>query len=117
RSRRAEGPPAGTIARVRHRWVICALLFAAATVNYIDRQVLAVLKPPRQAELGWSEIGYGNIVTSFQAAYAVGLLLMGRFMDRVGTRTGFALSAGFSALATPAHALTGGVGVFSWSQC
>jgi ACS family hexuronate transporter-like MFS transporter len=98
---------------VRHRWVICALLFAAATVNYIDRQVLAVLKPTLQAELGWSEIGYGDIVTAFQAAYAIGLLLMGRFMDRVGTRTGFALSAAFWALATAAHALVGGVGGFS----
>jgi ACS family hexuronate transporter-like MFS transporter len=98
---------------VRHRWVICALLFAAATVNYIDRQVLAVLKPTLQAELGWSEVGYGNIVTAFQAAYAVGMLLVGRFMDRVGTRVGFALSATFWALATAAHALAGGVGGFA----
>jgi ACS family hexuronate transporter-like MFS transporter len=98
---------------VRHRWVICALLFAAATVNYIDRQVLAVLKPTLQAELGWSEIAYGNIVTAFQAAYAVGMLLMGRFMDRVGTRVGFALSAGFWALATAAHALATAAGGFA----
>ena len=98
---------------MRHRWVICALLFAAATVNYIDRQVLAVLKPTLQAELHWSEVGYGNIVTAFQLTYALGLLLMGRFMDRVGTRVGFALSAGFWALATAAHALAGGVGSFA----
>jgi ACS family hexuronate transporter-like MFS transporter len=98
---------------VRHRWVICALLFAAATVNYIDRQVLAVLKPALQPELGWSEVGYGNIVTAFQAAYAVGLLLVGRFMDRMGTRVGFALSATFWALATAAHALAGGVASFA----
>jgi ACS family hexuronate transporter-like MFS transporter len=101
---------------VRHRWVICALLFAAATVNYIDRQVLAVLKPTLQAELGWSEIGYGNVVTAFQAAYAVGMLLMGRFMDRAGTRVGFALSAAFWALATAAHALAGGVGGFATAR-
>src|SRR5579862_2753647 len=59
---------------MRHRWVICSLLFAGATINYVDRQVLAVLKPTLQAQLGWSEVGYGNIVTAFQAAYALGVL-------------------------------------------
>ena len=59
---------------MRHRWIICSLLFAGATINYVDRQVLAVLKPTLQAQLGWSEIGYGDIVTAFQAAYAVGML-------------------------------------------
>jgi ACS family hexuronate transporter-like MFS transporter len=98
---------------MRHRWIICALLFTAATVNYIDRQVLAVLKPTLQGELGWNEVAYGNIVTAFQAAYAVGMLFMGRFMDRVGTRAGFAFSAAFWALATAAHALAGGVLGFS----
>jgi ACS family hexuronate transporter-like MFS transporter len=98
---------------MRHRWVICSLLFAGATINYVDRQVLAVLKPTLQAQLGWNEIGYGNIVTAFQAAYALGMLLVGRFIDRVGTRAGLAASAAFWALATMAHAGASGVLGFS----
>jgi ACS family hexuronate transporter-like MFS transporter len=98
---------------MRNRWVICSMLFACATINYVDRQVLAVLKPTLQAELGWSEIGYGNIVTAFQAAYAVGMLLVGRFIDRVGTRAGLASASAFWAFATMAHAAASGVLGFS----
>jgi ACS family hexuronate transporter-like MFS transporter len=98
---------------MRHRWVICFLLFAGATINYIDRQALAVLKPSLQHELGWSEVSYGNIVTAFQAAYAVGMLLVGRFIDRVGTRFGLAATAAFWAFATIAHALVSSVVGFS----
>jgi MFS transporter, ACS family, hexuronate transporter len=98
---------------MRHRWVICSLLFVGATINYVDRQVLAVLKPTLQAQLGWSEIGYGNIVTAFQAAYAVGMLGVGRFIDRVGARAGLAATAAFWALATMAHAAASGVLGFS----
>jgi ACS family hexuronate transporter-like MFS transporter len=98
---------------MRHRWVICSLLFAGATINYVDRQVLAVLKPTLQAQLGWSEVGYGNIVTAFQAAYALGMLLVGRFVDRVGARAGLAATAAFWALATMAHAAASGVLGFS----
>ena len=58
----------------RYRWWICALLFAASAINYIDRQVLGLLKPTLQQELGWSEIDYGNLVLTFQLAYAIGLL-------------------------------------------
>jgi ACS family hexuronate transporter-like MFS transporter len=101
---------------MRHRWVICFLLFAGATVNYIDRQALAVLKPSLQQELGWSEISYGNIVTAFQAAYAIGMLLVGRFIDRVGTRTGLAVTAAFWALATLAHAMVSSVVGFSGAR-
>ena len=98
---------------MRHRWVICSLLFAGATINYVDRQVLAVLKPTLQAQLGWSEIGYGNVVTAFQAAYALGMLLVGRFVDRVGARVGLAATAALWALATMAHAAASGVLGFS----
>jgi ACS family hexuronate transporter-like MFS transporter len=94
---------------MRHRWLICFLLFAGATVNYIDRQVLAVLKPTLTSELHWNDVAYGNIVTAFQAAYAVGMLLVGRFIDRVGTRAGLAITAAFWALATMAHGLVGSV--------
>ncbi|HXK16811.1 MAG TPA: MFS transporter, partial [Polyangiaceae bacterium] len=92
---------------------MCFLLFAGATINYVDRQVLAVLKPTLQHELHWSEVSYGNIVTAFQAAYAVGMLLVGRFIDRVGTRVGLATTAAFWALATMAHALASSVIGFS----
>jgi ACS family hexuronate transporter-like MFS transporter len=87
-----------------YRWVICALLFFAATVNYIDRQVLGLLKDTLQKEFGWSEIDYGWIVFSFQTAYAIGLLFVGRLMDRFGTKKGFAVSITLWSLAAMAHA-------------
>jgi len=87
-----------------YRWMICALLFFAATVNYIDRQVLGILKPTLQTEFGWSETDYGWIVFSFQTAYALGLLVVGRLMDRFGTRKGFAYSITLWSLAAMAHA-------------
>jgi len=94
-----------TAARVgRYRWVICLLLFLAATINYIDRQVIGILKPTLQQQYGWSEIDYADIVFSFQLAYAIGLLLAGRFMDRVGTRTGFTIAVLVWSIAAMAHA-------------
>ena len=103
--------------RVGHyRWVICALLFTAATVNYIDRQVIGVLKPVLQHDLGYSEIDYGNIVTAFQAAYALGMLTMGRLMDRLGTRRGFSIAVTFWSLAAMAHALAATVFGFSFAR-
>jgi ACS family hexuronate transporter-like MFS transporter len=86
------------------RWSICALLFFAATINYMDRQVIALLKPTLQGQLGWSEIGYSNIVLTFQLAYALGLLLMGRIIDRLGTRRGFSLAVLVWSVAAMAHA-------------
>jgi ACS family hexuronate transporter-like MFS transporter len=87
------------------RWIVCALLFFAATVNYIDRQVIGLLKPTLQSELGWSEIDYSNIVFAFQLAYAIGLLIVGRVMDWLGTRKGFSLAVFLWSLAAMAHAL------------
>lgn len=75
-----------------YRWVICALLFSATTINYIDRQVIGILKPTLQHEFGWSELDYGDIVFAFQLAYAIGFLLAGRMMDRLGTKTGFSVA-------------------------
>lgn len=92
-----------------YRWVICALLFTAATINYVDRQVLGVLKTTVQKDLGFNEVDYGNVVTAFQAAYAIGMLTMGRLMDRVGTRRGFAFSVGLWSVAAAAHALVASV--------
>jgi MFS transporter, ACS family, hexuronate transporter len=87
------------------RWVICALLLLGTTKNYMDRQILGVLKDTLQHNLGWNEIDYSNIVFAFQAAYAVGLLLVGRFIDRVGTRVGYALAMVFWSLASMGHAI------------
>jgi ACS family hexuronate transporter-like MFS transporter len=74
------------------RWTICGLLFLAATINYIDRQVIGILKPTLQAQFGWTEIDYGDIVFAFQMAYAIGYLFAGRVMDLLGLKRGFALA-------------------------
>jgi ACS family hexuronate transporter-like MFS transporter len=76
----------------RYRWFICGLIFAATVINYIDRQMIGVLKPTLQHEFGWTEITYGDIVFWFQAAYALGFLVFGRVMDRLGVRLGYALA-------------------------
>ena len=95
-----------------YRWVICALLFFAITINYIDRQVVGVLKPLLEEEYGWSENDYANIVLAFQTAYALGLLLVGRALDAVGTRRGYSLAIGLWSLAAMAHAAAASVGGF-----
>jgi ACS family hexuronate transporter-like MFS transporter len=96
--------PIVTGPRGRYRWVICALLFFAATINYVDRQVISILKPTLQAQFGWSEIDYADIVFAFQLAYAIGLVLAGRVMDRIGARAGFAIAIVLWSLAAMAHA-------------
>jgi MFS transporter, ACS family, hexuronate transporter len=102
----------------RYRWTICALLFFAATINYIDRQVIGILKPTLKTELGWEnfEIAYSNVVFWFQAAYALGFIIMGRLMDRFGTRRGFSLSVIFWSLAAMAHALAHTVMTFGLAR-
>ncbi len=88
----------------RFRWAICGLLFLAATINYVDRQVIGILKPTLQGEFGWSEIDYADIVFAFQLAYAIGFIIAGRLMDRVGTKVGFALALTIWSIAAAAHA-------------
>lgn len=90
----------------RYRWTICALLFFATTINYIDRQVLGILAPLLQKDIGWNEVEYGYIVTAFQGAYALGLFVVGRMIDRFGTRTGYSVAIVIWSLAAMAHALT-----------
>ncbi|MFL6605451.1 MAG: MFS transporter [Steroidobacteraceae bacterium] len=83
-------PPAVRVGR--YRWVICALLFAATAINYVDRQTIGVLKPTLQAELKWTESSYADIVFWFQAAYAIGYLAFGPIIDRIGARAGYAVA-------------------------
>ena len=79
-----EPPDAGVAGRRTYvRWVICALLFFATTINYIDRQVLGILAPTLQREMHWSETQYSAVVSWFTAAYAIGFLFAGRLLDKV----------------------------------
>ncbi len=85
------------------RWIVVALLFFATTINYIDRQVIGLLKPTLEVEFGWSEKDYANIVMAFTAAYALGLLVFGRIIDRIGTKMGFSISIIFWSIAACLH--------------
>jgi len=90
----------------RHfRWTIVALIFFATTINYVDRQVLGILAPTLQHDIGWDEIDYGNIIAAFTAAYALGLLFVGRFVDVMGTKRGFSISVAVWSVAAMGHAL------------
>lgn len=92
------------IKKTNYRWAIVALLFFATTVNYFDRFLMGILAPLLETEIGWTELQYGYIVASFQFAYAVGTLLVGYVIDRLGTRWGFALAVGLWSIASMLHA-------------
>jgi MFS transporter, ACS family, hexuronate transporter len=87
------------------RWTIVALLFLATTVNYLDRAVLGVLKPVLDLDFGWSQIDYGWMVTAFQATYAVGYVLAGRWFDETGVHAGLLIAVTLWSFAAGAHAL------------
>jgi ACS family hexuronate transporter-like MFS transporter len=91
----------------RYRWVICALLFFATTINYIDRQILSLLKETLDKEIGWTNTEFGYVNSAFQAAYAVGLLIFGWFIDRFGTKLGYAVSIAAWSVAAIGHSLVG----------
>src|SRR4051794_8684235 len=95
-----------------YRWVVCGLLFFATTINYVDRQILSLLKPILDEKLGWTNEQFGAVNSAFQAAYAVSLLGFGWFVDRYGTRLGYAVSIAAWSLAAVAHALISSVGGF-----
>jgi len=110
----ADRPPTPpSTRRLGYRWTIVALLFFATTINYIDRQVLGILAPTLQTELGWSETDYAAIVSWFSFAYGFGLLAAGRVMDWLGSRRGFTLAIVVWSLAAMAHALARTVAGFS----
>ena len=107
-----SGPRSGGTFAGRFRWVICGLLFLGVTKNYMDRQVLGVLKGPLQHEFGWNDIDYGNLVFAFQAAYGLGMLVVGRLIDRLGTRIGYAVAMAFWSVASMGHAIAFSLGGF-----
>ena len=91
-----------------YRWTICSLLFFAMTVNYLDRQVISLLKPILSKKFNWDESDYANIVIAFQLGYAVGMLGAGRLIDKIGTKLGYALSLTFLSVVAILQAFAGG---------
>src|SRR6266699_2112959 len=113
------GEPASSKMLFRHgyfRWVICTLLLLGTTKNYMDRNVLGVLRVTLQHDLGWNEIDYGYLVIVFQAAYALGMLVVGWVVDRLGTRLGYALAMIFWSLASMGTALASSLTGFRMSR-
>jgi ACS family hexuronate transporter-like MFS transporter len=102
--------------RFGYRWTIVALLFCATTISYVDRQVLGILAPTLQRELGWTEIQYADIVSWFSFAYGIGLLLAGRLLDRIGVRAGFSAAIVVWSLAAVATARATTVGAFGFTR-
>jgi ACS family hexuronate transporter-like MFS transporter len=92
----------------KYRWTVCALIFFATTVNYIDRQVIGILKPLLESDLSIGEKEYSYIVMAFQLFYALGLVLAGRIIDKIGTKIGYGVAVFFWSLAAMGHALAKG---------
>ena len=101
---------------IGHRWAVCALLFFATTINYIDRQILSLLKPILDDQLHWTNAEFGMVNSAFQGAYGVSLLIFGWLIDKYGTKIGYAISIGAWSLAAMGHALVGSVGGFLWAR-
>jgi ACS family hexuronate transporter-like MFS transporter len=98
--------------QTKYRWIICGLLFFATTINYMDRQILSLLKPMLDENLHWTSTQFGAINSAFQAAYGVSLFLFGWFIDKFGTKIGYAVSIAAWSLAAIGHALVASVGGF-----
>src|SRR5688572_6686458 len=117
----ASAPPGSNF-----RWAICALLFFSVTINYLDRQLLSILKKPLSDSLGWTDADYGWIAAAFSFAYAFGYLVGGRFMDRIGVKRGIPLVVFLWSTAAIAHGLCAYIDAgapfrvqypwFSWAQ-
>jgi ACS family hexuronate transporter-like MFS transporter len=99
-----------------YRWFVVVLLLAATTINYLDRQIIGLLKPLLEKEFAWSETDFARIVMVFTAAYAVGLLVSGGVIDRIGTKLGYAITIVVWSLAGMAHALARSVTGFSLAR-
>ena len=101
---------------IGHRWAVCGLLFFATTINYIDRQILSLLKPILDDQLHWTNAEFGMVNSAFQGAYGVSLLVFGWLIDKNGTKIGYAISIAAWSLAAMGHALVGSVGGFLWAR-
>jgi ACS family hexuronate transporter-like MFS transporter len=95
----------GTGEKTNFRWVVVALLFFATTINYLDRQVIGLLKDYLATDFHWTETDYSRIVMAFSAAYAVGLLAFGGFIDKIGTKLGYSVSIVVWSIAAMGHAI------------
>jgi ACS family hexuronate transporter-like MFS transporter len=100
----------------RYRWTVCALLFFATTINYIDRQILALLKPMLDVQIGWTNEQFGLVNSAFQGAYGIGLLLFGWFIDKYGTKIGYAVSIAAWSVAAISHSLVTNVVGFTYAR-
>src|SRR3954467_15170337 len=89
-----------------YRWTICALLFFATTVNYLDRQVLSLLAPDLSKEFGWTNTDYANIAAAFQFVYAVSMLFAGRVVDKIGTKAAYVVAIVIWSLGAILHAFS-----------
>ena len=94
----------------KYRWTICTLLFFATTVNYLDRQVLSLLKPSLEEEFGWTNSQYADIASAFQFTYAIAMLFAGRVIDKLGTKKGFSWAIIIWSIGAIVHALAIPVG-------
>jgi len=101
---------------IPYRWIICALLFFATTINYLDRQILSLIKPILDDQLHWTNAEFGLVNSAFQGAYAVSLLGFGWFIDRFGTKLGYAVSIAAWSVAAMSHALAGSVSGFLYAR-
>jgi ACS family hexuronate transporter-like MFS transporter len=101
---------------IGHRWAVCGLLFFATTINYIDRQILSLIKPILDDQLHWTNAEFGMVNSAFQGAYGVSLLIFGWLIDKYGTKIGYAISIAAWSLAAMGHALVGSVGGFLWAR-
>ncbi len=100
----------------RFRWVICALLFAATAINYVDRQMIGVLKPTLSHEFGWTETDFATIIFWFQVAYAIGYVSFGKIVDMVGARLGYTIAIVIWTISHMAHGLATGVTTFAMAR-
>ena len=101
---------------INYRWIIVTLLFFATTINYIDRQIIGLLKPILEVEFNWTETDFAHIVMAFTTAYAAGLLLVGRIIDKIGTKLGYAVIITAWSIAGMFHALARNVLQFSLAR-
>ncbi|RYG03902.1 MAG: MFS transporter, partial [Chitinophagaceae bacterium] len=96
----------------KYRWTICTLVFFATTINYLDRQVISLVKEDLDTQFNWTKSDYANITAVFQLAYALGMFFVGRLIDKLGTKMGYAISLLLWSIAAMGHALVNSTGGF-----